>query len=230
MSRIVRTEDNVLLFYCTEKGRLDVLRERGIEEEARLWTTLDAARQACRDALVVVDATRLAEAPVEVGDGQVRVPQVPPGALCNVTPYLPPEPVTAAGGYVVRAGTPEPALLLIFRRGVWDLPKGKCDPGECPPDCALREVREEVGAGDLRIVCPLGVTRHGYPRDGRYEVKTTHWYLMETVATAFTPQAEEDIEAVAWVPWSEARARLGFETLRRHAATVEPVVFDRLIR
>ena len=36
-------------------------------------------------------------------------------------------------------------LLFIYRRGKWDLPKGKIDPGESPEICAVREVKEETG-------------------------------------------------------------------------------------
>src|SRR5690349_33766 len=35
--------------------------------------------------------------------------------------------VSAAGGFV---HSPQLEILLIFRRGKWDLPKGKLDPGE----------------------------------------------------------------------------------------------------
>ena len=42
--------------------------------------------------------------------------------------------ITAAGGLVQNN---EGAFLLIFRRGFWDLPKGKLDVGESIPDCAV---------------------------------------------------------------------------------------------
>src|SRR5215204_4522110 len=45
--------------------------------------------------------------------------------------------IKAAGGLVVND---DRHLLLIFRRGKWDLPKGKLDPGESLETCALREV------------------------------------------------------------------------------------------
>lgn len=171
-----------------------------------LYDTLREAQAACADRIAVYDAVRLEE---DAG--------APPE---NVSPYLPPKPVTAAGGYVVRLGEGGPEVLLIHRRGAWDLPKGKLDAGETVEACALREVREEVGVRTLRIVRPLGTTVHGYPEKGRYRVKTTHWFLMTTPEEAFTPQAEEDIVEVAWTPWAAAAERLGFESLRRHHAAV----------
>lgn len=138
----------------------------------------------------------------------------------NGLPYLPPFDVTAAGGYVVRNKLDETELLLIFRHGVWDLPKGKLDHGESIEAAAIREVTEEVGATDLRITRPLGTTVHGYPDGTRYAVKTTHWFLMETTTESFTPQEVEQIEAVRWVPWDRARDMLGFETLRDHMDSI----------
>lgn len=153
----------------------------------------------------------------------------------NGVPYREPVAVTAAGGYVVRAGassvrSPEASVdgldpealevLLIYRRGVWDLPKGKLDAGESISETALREVREEVGARNLRIVRPLGTTVHGYPDGRHYAVKTTHWFLMEADEDVFTPQAEEGIDEVRWVAWDGARQMLGYSTLREHMASI----------
>lgn len=173
------------------------------------FATLDAARAACPNAIAVF-----------LDDGS----DAADGTPVNTDPYRPPKPVTAAGGYVVRAGAAGPEVLLIERRGAWDLPKGKLDDGESVEACAVREVQEEVGIEVLRVVRPLGTTIHGYPERDVYRVKTTHWFLMATPERTFTPQAEEDITAVAWVPWAEAGARLGFESLRRHHAAVGEAV------
>lgn len=55
------------------------------------------------------------------------------------------------------------ALLVIFRHGVWDLPKDTQDPSQSIEMCARREVQEEVGIETLRFVRRLGTTQHGYP-------------------------------------------------------------------
>ncbi|HEY5564426.1 MAG TPA: NUDIX hydrolase [Rhodothermia bacterium] len=142
----------------------------------------------------------------------------------NGVPYRPPFSVTAAGGYIVRSspaeGGPGREVLLIFRRGVWDLPKGKLNKNESIEAAALREVEEEVGAANLRIISPLGTTMHGYPEGKRYAVKTTHWFLMETTSVSFTPQLIEQIEDVRWVAWDRAQEMIGYDTLREHMASI----------
>lgn len=103
--------------------------------------------------------------------------------------------VTAAGGIVLDKNG---KVLWIFRRGKWDLPKGKADDGETPEQTALREVKEECGMHDLKMKRSMGKCYHIYPiTKGKKAVfKTTHWYLMETDDTEFTPQAEEEITAI----------------------------------
>ena len=58
------------------------------------------------------------------------------------------EVIQAAGGVVTND---REELLLIFRRGKWDLPKGKLDPGETLEACALRETSEETGLQHLQL-------------------------------------------------------------------------------
>ena len=56
--------------------------------------------------------------------------------------------IKAAGG-IVRNKDNE--LLFIFRKGKWDLPKGKVDKNENNKDAAIREVIEETGIKKLKI-------------------------------------------------------------------------------
>jgi 8-oxo-dGTP pyrophosphatase MutT (NUDIX family) len=107
--------------------------------------------------------------------------------------------IIAAGGIVVN---PNKEILWIFRRGFWDLPKGKLDPNETIEACALREVMEETGIINLVLGDLILTTKHQY--NDLYlntEVeKTTYWHKMYTdTLQAGVPQTEEDIEKVSWV-------------------------------
>ena len=105
--------------------------------------------------------------------------------------------VQAAGGAV---SDEQGRLLAIHRLGRWDLPKGKVEPGESIEHAALREVREECGLTDLRLLAPLCHTWHTYERNSRMHLKRTDWFLMNGDATEpLTAQAEEDIDAARWM-------------------------------
>ena len=105
--------------------------------------------------------------------------------------------VPAAGGVVVQ---PDGRILTIFRKGFWDLPKGKLDPGENPLAGAIREVNEETGVSGLQAGPLIAVTHHTYREKKSRCLKHTWWYLM-TVNNPGTlvPQTEEDIEQATWM-------------------------------
>ncbi len=106
------------------------------------------------------------------------------------------QPVEAAGGLVT---DPEGRLLVFLRRGKWDLPKGKIDPGETPEQAALREVSEETGLRHLTLGPFVDHTWHIYRQGQERFLKRTWWYRMHTSDTNTTPQIEEDIIEIRWV-------------------------------
>src|SRR5580704_13598268 len=84
--------------------------------------------------------------------------------------------VKAAGGLVINENK---EILFMFRRGKWDLPKGKLDPGESLESCAQREVKEETGISYLELLRFLLITQHEYEERGQVILKETHWWLMK---------------------------------------------------
>ena len=70
-----------------------------------------------------------------------------------------PTQLIAAGGLVTN---PNGEILWIFRRGFWDLPKGKLDEGETIQSCAVREVQEETGLINIQLHQMIGFTNHTY--------------------------------------------------------------------
>ncbi len=107
------------------------------------------------------------------------------------------KPLEAAGGLVMN---PAGQLLFIHRKNHWDLPKGVMEKKESPAGAALREVEEETGIGELRIIEPLRPTFHVYQESGQgWVLKKTHWYLMHSAGTAKPcPQSEEGISRAEW--------------------------------
>jgi 8-oxo-(d)GTP phosphatase len=109
------------------------------------------------------------------------------------------ERVEAAGGIVFNTSKPG-TVLMIFRNGKWDLPKGKCDKGESPEETALREVKEECGIPDLKLISKADETWHLYKQKKVIFAKRTFWYLMNSSYSGeTTPQTEEGIDQVMWM-------------------------------
>jgi len=107
--------------------------------------------------------------------------------------------VIAAGGLITNANG---EVLMIYRRGKWDLPKGKKEDDETIQTCAIREIQEETGLHQLTLGNEIAVTVHEYvdAYSGNEIEKHTHWFSMKAdKAEKLIPQAIEDISEVIWV-------------------------------
>lgn len=112
------------------------------------------------------------------------------------TPY---KEVLAAGCIVENQ---DGQRLWMERNGRWDLPKGKVESGESIENAALREVEEETGISNLTLGRSLGPTYHTYEMRGVTHLKTTFWFEAHHQGrnTPGTPQTEEGITQVTWLP------------------------------
>jgi 8-oxo-dGTP pyrophosphatase MutT (NUDIX family) len=209
----------MLFFYFAKRSALPQLEAEGLHErhgrEYQLWSSLPLARKQGKGIIVAVqtniDGSWLSAA---LKSESITVSEVPRRCLLNIEPYRKPRAVTAAGGVFARMRDDECQVLLIHRRGKWDLPKGKKGREETIRECAIREVSEEIGIDPPTILRPLGKTMHGYPGTDRYYVKTTHWFAMHTEEVGFIPQRGEGIDMVKWIPIEDAIAKTAFPSLR----------------
>jgi len=105
--------------------------------------------------------------------------------------------IEAAGGIVQNENKD---LLFIFRRGKWDLPKGKIENDETPEICAAREIEEETGVKNLNLKHKIGETYHIYEENKTMILKTSHWFYFISNGQQHTAaQTEEDISEVKWI-------------------------------
>lgn len=104
--------------------------------------------------------------------------------------------VEAAGGLIENESG---EFLYIFRRGHWDLPKGKIEKSETKRQAAVREVMEETGIKDVTIDEKLTVTYHVFTtKSGNRVLKKSHWYHMKAKKQKLKPQKSEDILKAEW--------------------------------
>lgn len=123
--------------------------------------------------------------------------------------------VTAGGGVVYRQKDNRIEILLIYKSGCWDLPKGHQD-DEPIENCAIREVVEETGIPSPTIESSLLKTVHTYQRQGNAYRKTTHWFKMRSTGNGkLQPQTDEGIEEAQWVPVKKAKKLVGYENLEK---------------
>jgi 8-oxo-dGTP diphosphatase len=120
----------------------------------------------------------------------------------------------------------KPQVLLVHREEHADtsLPKGKVDPGETPPQTAVREIHEETGLR-VSLGATLGTIEYTMP-NGREKI-VYYWTAEVTddslAASDFSPNHE--IASTEWLTVKAARAALSYErdqdVLDRFAARVK---------
>ena len=125
--------------------------------------------------------------------------------------------IVAAGG-IVRNEKGE--ILFIFRYGKWDLPKGKLvmhhEPqstfkeyngfkiNENPVEAAVREVMEETGLRDIKVIHELASTYHIFYKTKKRLIKRTYWFEMFAGSgQTLIPQEKEGITIVKWISEKE---------------------------
>lgn len=136
------------------------------------------------------------------------------GTKSRVKKFLSYYQVVEASGGVVRNAKGE--VLMMFRRGKWDLPKGKIDEGETVKQAARREVMEETGISKLKIGKRIrfhdgnqNCTYHTYWLGGIRIIKKTYWFRMRSSDKHnLIPQQDEGITEVGWYPKKQIRGKL----------------------
>ncbi len=90
--------------------------------------------------------------------------------------------IQSAGGVVIRNSPSKQILLIKFYDGSGlSFPKGHIEKDESIEEAAIREVKEETGIKNIKVLNKLGiVTRPGVEMDGAKVIKDIHLYLMNT--------------------------------------------------
>ncbi|MBN3039194.1 MAG: NUDIX hydrolase [Candidatus Omnitrophica bacterium] len=105
----------------------------------------------------------------------------------------------SAGGIVFRNTDKAFEVLLIKDAyGRWTWPKGHIDQGESSQEAALREVGEEVGLRNVRILKKVGRTNYFFRLKGELIFKTVFFFLMEADKKDAIQVETDEIEDAKW--------------------------------
>lgn len=106
-----------------------------------------------------------------------------------------PVAVTAAGAIPWRVKNDQLEVLLIHRPRYddWSWPKGKLDAGETVPECAVREVMEEIG-----LQAPLGIPLPPIHYHVPAGLKVVHYWAVEVVNGAALRPDGREVDSVMW--------------------------------
>ena len=86
----------------------------------------------------------------------------------------------SAGGVVFRKDGK--ILLIKDSYGRWAFPKGLVEKGEKNEQTAIREVKEEVGLKELKIIASLGQIKYFYKLKGEGIFKIVYFFIQNFVS------------------------------------------------
>ena len=114
-------------------------------------------------------------------------------------------------------------LLLHYEAGHWDFVKGNIDDGEDEMDTATRELKEETGITDIRIINGFrGKIVYFYKRDGVLVRKEVIFFAGTTKESEIKLSFEH--VGFKWAYYNESMKILTYKTARNVLAIAEEFV------
>ncbi len=125
----------------------------------------------------------------------------------------------SCGAVVIRVGKSSRYLLLHYEAGHWDFVKGHVEKGESEEETVRREILEETGLANVRLLTDFRERiNYFYRRRGRTVSKEVVFYLVEAYGDEKVKISGEHV-GYEWLPYPEALERLTYknakETLRK---------------
>lgn len=123
---------------------------------------------------------------------------------------------TTSGGIVFRRDATSKKLEILLiqdAKNRWTIPKGHVEPNEEPKQTAEREIREETGLQEMKVMNWLGKVNFRYRRNHTLVLMTMHIYLVQGLGDTNKLTAEDWMNGIEWLPAHEAIDKIAYEDI-----------------
>lgn len=122
-----------------------------------------------------------------------------------------------SGGIVFRRGKDKVVEILLIQdaKDRWTIPKGHIEPGETAKQACEREVGEETGLQEMRVLNWLGKIHFRYRRQQRLVLMTQQIYLVKALGDTDKLAKEDWMNGIGWFPATEALDMIEYEDISK---------------
>lgn len=122
---------------------------------------------------------------------------------------------TTSGGVVFRRNKKGEVEILLIQdaKNRWTIPKGHVEEGEEPRQTAEREIREETGLQEMRVMDWLGKVNFRYRRSHTLVLMTMHIYLVEGKGDTDKLQGEDWLTDIKWLAAPDAVDKIAYDDI-----------------
>lgn len=120
-----------------------------------------------------------------------------------------------SGGIVFRRNPKGDLEILLIQdaKDRWTIPKGHIEEGEAAKDTAEREIREETGLQEMRVLNWLGKINFRYRRASSLVLMTTDIFLVQAKGNTNKLKPEDWMNGIKWFPATEALDKIEYEDI-----------------
>ena len=104
-------------------------------------------------------------------------------------------------------------LLIQDSKGRWTIPKGHIEEGETAREAAEREIREETGLKEMKVLDWLGKINFRYRRNSSLVLMTTDIFLVQARGKNHSVKKEKWMTSLAWLPANDALEKIEYEDI-----------------
>lgn len=104
-------------------------------------------------------------------------------------------------------------LLIADAKNRWTIPKGHIEEGESSKETAVREVNEETGLKEMKVIKFLGKINFRYRRQQSLVLMTTEIFLIQALGDTNDLNPEDWMNGLEWFSTADALDKIEYEDI-----------------